>query len=368
MLVARQRDLAERNLAFARTVVDEMYTRVAEKLDDQEQMDDYQREILEKALAFYERFALPQSRDPQVRLEAARAGLRVGGIRSRLGQTAAAEQADRQALEILSRLASEHPAEPAYRDALAQAHRELGDFFEREERWREAEGEIKEAVALWECSRAETPEIAEYRSETGRLHFSLGRLYRSSAAYEETEAEYRLALDARNGWSRKPRVIAYQESLAAILGEYVKFQSQLNDLAGQRSDHSVRAVAIGEPRSRSSRATKYRDFLAIRSIAWGTPTPQERKFPQAEADANGPSLSWRSLSPTIPRIWRSRGLWREYCGHGGYPPPRGDFRSALEWAGRAIPLLRSLARRDPRNQAASPEQISGNSSREEPRR
>ena len=86
VLVAQQRDRAERNLAFARTVVDEMYTGVANKLEDQKEMDDYQREILEKALAFYERFALPQSRDPQVRLEAARAGLRAGAIRSRLGK------------------------------------------------------------------------------------------------------------------------------------------------------------------------------------------------------------------------------------------------------------------------------------------
>ena len=76
VLVGRQRDIAVSNLAFARTVVDEMYTGVAAKLDDENQMDDYQREILEKALTFYERFALPQSRDPQVRLEAAQAGLR----------------------------------------------------------------------------------------------------------------------------------------------------------------------------------------------------------------------------------------------------------------------------------------------------
>ena len=49
VLVVRQRNRAERNLAVAHTVVDEMYTQVAAKLDDQEQMDDYQREILEKA-------------------------------------------------------------------------------------------------------------------------------------------------------------------------------------------------------------------------------------------------------------------------------------------------------------------------------
>ena len=35
VLVAHQRDRAERNLAFARTVVDEMYTEVAAKLEDE---------------------------------------------------------------------------------------------------------------------------------------------------------------------------------------------------------------------------------------------------------------------------------------------------------------------------------------------
>ncbi len=96
VLVARQRDIAEQNLAFARRVVDEMYTGVADKLEDQKEMDDYQREILEKALGFYERFALPQSRDPSMRLEAANAGMRSGrdpgptgrNRRSRAGRSA----------------------------------------------------------------------------------------------------------------------------------------------------------------------------------------------------------------------------------------------------------------------------------------
>ncbi len=111
-----------------------MYTGVADKLEDQKEMDDYQREILEKALRFYERFAMPQSRDPQVRLEAARSGMRVGAIRSRLGRTAAAEQAYQQTLEVLNRLVSDHPAEAAYPHALAQAHFELGGVFCDEER------------------------------------------------------------------------------------------------------------------------------------------------------------------------------------------------------------------------------------------
>ena len=157
LLVARQRDRAERNLAFARTVVDEMYTGVADKLDDQNQMDDYQREILEKALKFYERFALPQSRDPQVRLEAARAGMRVGSIRSRLGQIDAAEDAYRRAVEVLSGLISDHPAKLVHREALAQAHQELSAVFSSQFHWDQCERELKAAAALWEGLRESIP-------------------------------------------------------------------------------------------------------------------------------------------------------------------------------------------------------------------
>ena len=119
VLVVRQRDRAERNLAVAHTVVDEMYTQVAAKLDDQEQMDDYQREILEKALKFYEQFALPQSGDARVRLEAGLIGIRVAEIRHRLGQGEAARSAYQQAIADLSRLVADDPSPPSHRHALA---------------------------------------------------------------------------------------------------------------------------------------------------------------------------------------------------------------------------------------------------------
>jgi tetratricopeptide (TPR) repeat protein len=193
VLVTRQRDIAERNLVFAREVVDEMYTGVAAKLDDQIQMDDYQREILEKALGFYERFALPQSRDPRVRLEAARAGMRVGAIRSRLGQTAAAERADRQALEILSGLVSEHPSESAHRDALAQAHQQIGDTLRDQQRWGEAERKYRAAAALWDSLALDQQYTAPYRSKLADVQGGLAQLYEHQGRRDEAEAAYRLA-------------------------------------------------------------------------------------------------------------------------------------------------------------------------------
>jgi eukaryotic-like serine/threonine-protein kinase len=355
VLIARQRDRAERSLAFARSVVDEMYTGVADKLEDQKEMDDYQREILEKALAFYDRFALPQSRDPQVRLEAARAGLRAGAIRSRLGNIAAAEQAYQQALGILSRLAVDHPADPVYRDALAQAHRELGDVFEREERWRDAEGEIQESLTLWDALARKAPEIAEFRSKLAGCHFSLGRLNRNQSRDEKTAVEYRLALDAAERLAReKPGAIAYQELLSSILGEYFEFQTHLNDLAGSEAS-SVRAVAITESLAQAHPdVSRYQRRLGYSLHCLGHTYAQERKFPQAEQALKRSIAILEKLAAEHPQdIEIATELLGTYLNIVDSLLLEGNFQSGLEWAGRTIPLFRSLARRDPRNYRAS---------------
>src|SRR5262249_2859002 len=57
----RKRVEAEENLAQARQVVDEMYTKVALELEGRAGMDAYRRTLLEKALRFYRAFALRRS-------------------------------------------------------------------------------------------------------------------------------------------------------------------------------------------------------------------------------------------------------------------------------------------------------------------
>jgi serine/threonine-protein kinase len=355
VLVAHQRDRAEKNLAFARDVVDEMYTGVADKLEDQKEMDDYQREILEKALRFYERFALPQSRDPQVRLEAGLASLRAGAIRSRLGNVAAAEQADRKALEVLSQLAVDHPSEPVYLDALAQAHRGLGDVLEREERWREAKGEIQESLALWEALALKTREIADYRAKLTGCHFSLGRLNRGQSRDEKTEGEYRLARDAAERLVREePGVIAYQELLSAILSEYVEFQLHLHDFAGSEAS-SVRAVAITESLAQDHpEVSRYQRRLGYSLDRLGHTYAQERKFPEAEqALKRSIAILEKSVADHPQDIEIATELGGTYVVMMDTLLLQGNVRAGLEWAGRKIPVLRSLALRDPRNYRAS---------------
>ena len=104
---------------MARQVVDEMYTQVAADVEGRPGMDTYQRRLLERALRFYRTFALRQSGRPEVRHEAAEAGLRVGDITLKLGRVGEAEAAYLGALEVLETLAAEDPAEPRYRATLA---------------------------------------------------------------------------------------------------------------------------------------------------------------------------------------------------------------------------------------------------------
>ena len=352
VLVARQRDRAERNLAFARRVVDEMYTGVADKLNNQIRMEDYQRELLEKALRFYEWFALPQSRDPQVRLEAAQAGLRVGLIRSRLGQTAAAEQADRQALEILKGLVSERPAERGYRVALAQAHLWLGELLHGQERWPEAEREIKEAMAIWHVLAREQPGIAaEQRWQLVYALGALGQQYSQQSRHQEAAVAIHHALEIAEGLVREnPEARAYQESLACILCRYTKLQANLNDLASGEAT-VARAVAILDNlATRYPEVVPYQRDLGGNLVFLGWILAAQGKFPQAAESLRRSIAILEKLAADHPQdTWIAERLGSAYHQMQDALLLRGDHDSALEWAGRAIQLFRSLERRDPRN-------------------
>jgi tRNA A-37 threonylcarbamoyl transferase component Bud32 len=382
VLVARQRDRAERNLAFAHTVVDEMYTGIADKLDDEKEMDDYQREILEKALKFYERFALPQSHDPRVRLEAAHAGMRVGGIRARLGETAAAEEAYRQALRVLSGLLSDGPAEVVYRDALAQAHRNMGSLFYRnKELMPEAEREVKEAVALWDALAREKPEIAAYRSSLADARGILCSIY-TGYAYSQTnrvplgdaQAQLLLALDAAERLAREgPGLIAYQELLADVLQQRVRLQSILFESHGEASAEQALRITEDLARKYPSEASAEQALRIAEDLARKYPEvmrhqrrlarvfftvaneyERQRKFAQAEVLLKRCIGIMEKLAAEHPRDFGiANTLGEEIRQMADVLLVRGENEAALEWSGRAIAVYRSLARRDPVNVSAS---------------
>src|SRR5262249_35208577 len=116
-----------------------------------------QREFLEKALAFYRRFAEDRATDPQARADVARALVRVANIRAPLGRNDEAEAAAREAVSVYEKLAAEFPGEVEHRAGLAEALGTQGAQLIYLNRHGEAEAATKRAATILEQLMAEDP-------------------------------------------------------------------------------------------------------------------------------------------------------------------------------------------------------------------
>src|SRR6266851_4886874 len=84
-----------------------------------------QRDILLKALAFYEQLAREYPSDPKVRFKLAQAYHFVARLQARLGEAGLAEQAFRQQIALLEELLEEFPNDRDYRFDLYFSLKEL---------------------------------------------------------------------------------------------------------------------------------------------------------------------------------------------------------------------------------------------------
>ena len=234
---------AETNLGVARRVVDEMYTQVAAKLDDRQGMDAYQREVFEKALAFYDHFALARSQDPQVRLEAARAAQRVGAIQDRLGHGTAAEAAFRRVVALLDPPAA-GPAGQEDREELAAARTNLGALASKAGRPGAAEASYRQAVALLDAPLGQPgPQarrlLAEALDGLGGLLYQTGRRAEAGPEWD------RAARILETLITSEPEAVGYRSALARNRAESAYLEA---DLGGwDRSEAAFRhAVTLLE--------------------------------------------------------------------------------------------------------------------------
>jgi eukaryotic-like serine/threonine-protein kinase len=215
---ARERALAgrsEENFRRARQVVEEMYTQVAASLDVQRGMDEYQRDILQKALSFYVQSALPQSQEPAVRHEAGWAGVRAGDIEAKLGRPQEAEAAYARALAVLEPLVKEHPEVSAFRQTLAIALNAKGINDFATHRSEEAKAAHERARDLRQQLRAEKPRDADALRDLAASHHNLGDIHLAAHHGADAEAAFKAALSLKEELARDyPKVDAHRDALA----------------------------------------------------------------------------------------------------------------------------------------------------------
>jgi serine/threonine-protein kinase len=212
----RQRTLAEQGFHDALVAVDEMLTKVGEeRLKDIAEMEPVRQALLQKALAFYQKFLRERGEDAAVRQEAARANRRVGDIQELLGQTAEAEEAYRQALALQGRLVGEARGDPERRQELSKTHHNLGAMYWRLGRMADAEAEFQEALAVGEELVAEHPADAAYREELAWAHDGLGVVYQHTNRKDLAETSLTRARDIWAALARDhAEVPRYQRQLA----------------------------------------------------------------------------------------------------------------------------------------------------------
>ena len=219
----KQRDRADKNLQQAFTAGQVLLTRVAEeRLLKEPRMEGLRKEILLKAVQFYEGFYATEGATVAVRSQAARAHRRVGDIQEMLGNYAAAQESYEQAITLLDGLSKEAPGKRDYRPDLADAHSQLGIVLQALQQPARAEAEYKTAIALLEQLRQIYPGGPEHVRNLATAWSRLADLYmQQPGRAAEADTAFAEALRRlRQLHAEYPSVRDYHAELAKVLANY----------------------------------------------------------------------------------------------------------------------------------------------------
>jgi serine/threonine protein kinase len=233
------------NLRTSVQAVDQMLTRVADKLANVPQMEPVRKALLEDALKFYQAFLQRNSVDPALRLEAARAWHRVGSIYGYFEQHVEAEKALRESVTLLEKLVADFPSDPDYRVILAENSLTLGDellfHFGRSE---EAAPILRRVLVLCEKLAAEHPEIPAHRRRLARLRISLGSVQARSSGTRAAEEEYRSALALADKLAEEFPKDGYCYLQAEILHKLGDLLAQTDAQEAEKAYRKVLAIRV----------------------------------------------------------------------------------------------------------------------------
>jgi serine/threonine protein kinase len=204
---------AAKNYQLARNAVDQMLTRIGQdRLASEPHMEEVRRDLLDKALSFYNKFLEDRSTDPQTIAATAQASARVGDIHELLGRPREAQRAYANAIELFGQLKT-----PSARDRydLAGAYNNLGILYHSEGQRSRAEDALHEALMIKEALSREFPDQVDFgwslaKTENNWANFlqTGNRLAEAQQAYQNGISELSTLLAAA------PKEAAYLQELA----------------------------------------------------------------------------------------------------------------------------------------------------------
>ncbi len=198
---------AKENLSFAKRAVDESLssagTRQGREAPDSPELEQFRKDLLDKAKAFYLNFTKQAGKNESVASDAALGHSRLGDINRLLDLNQEAIDEYKLAIGQFEALSREHPRNPYYRQKLAYAHQwtaeTLRRWLEQEQKppqysAADAEREYDAALSLQQELHREVPTNPDYQQELARTYYNRGILHYDSGAYDSTVADFGQAI------------------------------------------------------------------------------------------------------------------------------------------------------------------------------
>jgi tetratricopeptide (TPR) repeat protein/energy-coupling factor transporter ATP-binding protein EcfA2 len=207
-LAWKEKGTAQGNFQLAKRAVDESLSSAggerAREAADMPGMEEFRRELLDKAKNFYNNYLLKLNpRDQVLSEETALAYSRMGDINRLLGNHEDAIADYKEAIDRLDKLASRYPNEPEYRQDLGYAHNWQGetlrDWLQEPDTSSpysnsDAEKEYDKALLLQQVLHDESPENGDYQQELARTYYNRGILRSNNQQRDESESDFREAI------------------------------------------------------------------------------------------------------------------------------------------------------------------------------
>jgi tetratricopeptide (TPR) repeat protein len=204
----KQTRRAENNLQFAKKAVDESLSSAGREqgreAGDLPQVEQFRKELLDKAETFYSLFAQQNSTNPSLRSEEARAHSRLGDINRLMGRDKEAVQEYNESIDQLEALVKQYPAESEFRQALAYSHNWMGETIRgaldkksnlTSNGSSDAEKEYSEAIRLQEELQKQQPANILYQQELARTYYNRGIIRYGMHADEGMRSDFRKAVE-----------------------------------------------------------------------------------------------------------------------------------------------------------------------------
>jgi tetratricopeptide (TPR) repeat protein len=204
-VAVKKSSLATRNLALAQKAVDESLSSAgaqqAREAPDSAEMEEFRKELLDKAKTFYLNFAEQDHGDAAV-AQMAMGHSHLGDIDRLLQANDDAVKEYNEAISGYAKLSHEHPSNPDYREQLAYCYNWLGETLRL---WLEsdhppasfsgadAEKQYNAAIVLQKALQQGAPANRVYPQELARSYYNLGIVLLNGHDVDGAEADFQLA-------------------------------------------------------------------------------------------------------------------------------------------------------------------------------